>query len=95
MKTDRDQLITARKAAGMTQRDLALAMGVSQPFVAQFEAGRKPWPAERVAQAYRAIDEWCPEVEHTPDERAAYLAQFREIIDRNNREGWPGITVPL
>ena len=31
--------------AGVTQGRLAVALGVSQPFVSQVLAGKRPWPA--------------------------------------------------
>ncbi|WP_306118625.1 MULTISPECIES: helix-turn-helix transcriptional regulator [unclassified Roseitalea] len=34
------KFIAARKAAGMTQADVARAMGKSQPYVARLESGR-------------------------------------------------------
>ena len=35
-------LIRARLAAGLTQEELALRMGTSQPVIARLEAGHKP-----------------------------------------------------
>ena len=82
-----ESLITARTDAGMTQRELADAMDVSQPFVAAFESGRKRWPDYRVTQALECVVYFA--TQHSEDERESYLGKMRCILDRFNAEGWP------
>jgi transcriptional regulator with XRE-family HTH domain len=45
----------ARKAAGLTQAQLAELVGVGQPFVAQIEVGTRPLPADILARMPSAI----------------------------------------
>ena len=80
-------VITARMSAGLSQRELAALMGVSQPFVAAFERGKKPWPAERVAQALREIEQFERPV--TDEQRERDRACIQAIIDQFNAVGWP------
>lgn len=44
----------ARLAAGMTQRDLAEMMGVSQKYVWEMESGKKVAAIERILSAFKA-----------------------------------------
>ena len=75
-------MITARTKAGMSQRALATAMGVAQPFVAAFESGAKGWPDDRVTQALACIRTFATQ-------RKKDQARMKAIIDKFNREGWP------
>lgn len=71
----RERLITARIDAGMTQRDLAAALEVSQPFVAACESGTKVWPEERVEEVLEAILVFL-------EERAKSRAKMRAVVDK-------------
>jgi transcriptional regulator with XRE-family HTH domain len=48
-------LVEARKAAGLTQQQLAEHLGISQPTLAQIETGRRPLPRERYGRLPKAI----------------------------------------
>lgn len=78
MKTEREKLITKRTEAEMTQRELAERMGISQPFLAAFESGKKDWPQERIEQAHAELDYYLQEP--TPDEREQWRSQIRSIL---------------
>lgn len=49
------KLIRAREAAGLTQRDLADQLGVSQPRIAQVERGSKPMSASFLLRYAAAV----------------------------------------
>ena len=48
-------LVEARKAAGLTQQQLAEHLGIRQPFLAEIEKGRRSLPRERYARLPKAI----------------------------------------
>lgn len=48
-------LADAREAAGLTQRQLADALGISQAHLHETEHGRRPLPVARWAAAVRAL----------------------------------------
>jgi transcriptional regulator with XRE-family HTH domain len=48
-------LVEARKAAGLTQQQLAEHLGVRQPTLAAIEKGKRPLPRERYAKLPKAI----------------------------------------
>jgi DNA-binding XRE family transcriptional regulator len=48
-------LVEARKAAGLTQRQLAELIGVTQATLANIELGKRPLPRERMAKLPPAI----------------------------------------
>jgi transcriptional regulator with XRE-family HTH domain len=48
-------LVEARKAAGLTQQQLAEHLGIAQPTLAQIETGRRPLPRERYGKLPKAI----------------------------------------
>jgi len=50
-----EALVKARKAAGLTQRQLAEHLGIRQPTLAEIEKGRRPLPRERYGKLPRAI----------------------------------------
>ncbi len=49
------KLVRAREAAGLTQRDLAEQLGVSQPRIAQVERGSKPMSASFLLRYAAAV----------------------------------------
>lgn len=49
------KLVRAREAAGLTQRDLAERLGVSQPRIAQVERGSKPMSASFLLRYAAAV----------------------------------------
>ena len=55
MSSITDVLIEARKAAGITQQQLAEHLGVTQGTLADVERGRRPFPRERIAKLPKAI----------------------------------------
>lgn len=59
------RLRNARLAAGMSQKQLAAALGTAHTEVSRAESGERPWPESRVALAlhhiahYRAVRDAC------------------------------------
>ena len=51
----REALVEARKAAGLTQRQLAEQLGVRQPTLADIERGKRPLPYERLVKLPKEI----------------------------------------
>ena len=48
-------LVEARKAAGLTQQQLAEHLGIRQPTLSAIEQGRRPLPRERYSNLPKAI----------------------------------------
>jgi len=57
--TDRDglgkKITTLRQRRGMTQADLAAAIGVSQPAIASYESGKRDMPLSRLGEIAAAL----------------------------------------
>lgn len=64
-----------RKALGLTQRDLAVLIGTSQPAVAQMEGGKRPVTESMSKRLDAAIDT-------ATEERAKRLESMAEAVDR-------------
>lgn len=84
--TRRETAITKRKAAGLSQRELAKMLGVSQPYIAAFESGKRRWSRAAIDRLIDTIDTY--NVETTPEQREKDRASIRNIIDDLHASGW-------
>lgn len=89
MTTKREILITRRTDAGLTQREFADMLGISQPWLARIESGSKQCPQELFDRAIAELDAYT--AIPSEEQRQRDLDCMRAIIERNNEEGWPGL----
>jgi transcriptional regulator with XRE-family HTH domain len=89
VQSNRDRVIALRHEHGLTQREAAAILGVSQTILALYESGRRRWPEERELRTIAVLEDWAPDVQHSEEERTSYLEQMRRILDDFNRHGWP------
>ena len=72
-----EALIEARKAAKLTQRQLAEQMGIGQPNLADIERGRRPLPRERIAKLPKEIRRQV--IDAAIDELRHQIAELRAM----------------
>lgn len=79
----RRNLITVRHELGMTQRQAAEELGISQTLYALIESGKR-WTDEKADELCERLEQAFPAVEHTPEERDDYQRQMAQLIARFN-----------
>jgi transcriptional regulator with XRE-family HTH domain len=80
MATDlvRHALVTARKAANLTQRDLATVLGVSQTFLSDVESGKRRLPRSYLPKLPKKIRK--PVVDALAASLQAEIAEARATL---------------
>lgn len=87
MMTKREILITRRTDAGLTQREFADMLEISQPWLARIESGSKDCPQDLFDRAIAELDAYVKP--STEAERERDRARIREILDELHAAGWP------
>jgi transcriptional regulator with XRE-family HTH domain len=75
-----ETLLVARRRAGLSQKDLADAIGVSGTFVSYIEYGRAPFPPERLDRLPEGVREAVAEAMIA--EAEAKIERLRRAVSR-------------
>lgn len=90
MSTLASRLKQARRMAGLTQKDLAQRVGVSQPVISQLENGQnlQSLHLPAIAKACGVYFEWLASSEASPELVVLTKEQLADLLRETYRLGW-------